>query len=147
MKIPGYNIERQIGKGGMAVVYRAIQESLGRPVALADGTLTAAQAPMDVQPPLDTPASTSMLVVADTQTLADPQVPIGAQAEVTLQPPIDRPGPLDSPAPIAPSVSTSRRRLTARHMMTQALEAVETLLIDANVRDTRRQAAFLGEQR
>lgn len=34
MKIPGYNIERQIGKGGMAVVYRAIQESLGRPVAL-----------------------------------------------------------------------------------------------------------------
>ena len=34
MQIPGYNIERQIGKGGMAVVYRAIQESLGRPVAL-----------------------------------------------------------------------------------------------------------------
>jgi serine/threonine-protein kinase PpkA len=34
MKIPGYNIESQIGTGGMAVVYRAIQESLGRPVAL-----------------------------------------------------------------------------------------------------------------
>jgi serine/threonine-protein kinase PpkA len=34
MKIPGYNIESQIGKGGMAVVYRAIQASLGRPVAL-----------------------------------------------------------------------------------------------------------------
>ena len=34
MHIPGYNIESQIGKGGMAVVYRAIQESLGRPVAL-----------------------------------------------------------------------------------------------------------------
>ena len=34
MQIPGYNIESQIGKGGMAVVYRAIQESLGRPVAL-----------------------------------------------------------------------------------------------------------------
>jgi serine/threonine protein kinase len=34
MKIPGYNIEQQIGQGGMAVVYHAIQESLGRPVAL-----------------------------------------------------------------------------------------------------------------
>lgn len=34
MKIPGYSIEGQIGQGGMAVVYRAIQESLGRPVAL-----------------------------------------------------------------------------------------------------------------
>jgi serine/threonine-protein kinase PpkA len=34
MKIPGYIIERQIGQGGMAMVYYAIQESLGRPVAL-----------------------------------------------------------------------------------------------------------------
>jgi serine/threonine-protein kinase PpkA len=34
MKIPGYTIERQSGQGGMAVVYRALQESLGRPVAL-----------------------------------------------------------------------------------------------------------------
>jgi serine/threonine-protein kinase PpkA len=32
--IPGYRIERLIGKGGMASVYLAIQESLGRPVAL-----------------------------------------------------------------------------------------------------------------
>ncbi len=34
MKITGYTIEHQIGQGGMAIVYRAIQESLGRPVAL-----------------------------------------------------------------------------------------------------------------
>lgn len=34
MKIQGYTIETQIGQGGMAVVYRAIQQSLGRPVAL-----------------------------------------------------------------------------------------------------------------
>ncbi len=34
MKITGYTIERQIGQGGMAIVYHAIQESLGRPVAL-----------------------------------------------------------------------------------------------------------------
>lgn len=34
MKIPGYSIQRQIGQGGMAMVYYAIQESLGRPVAL-----------------------------------------------------------------------------------------------------------------
>jgi serine/threonine-protein kinase PpkA len=34
MKIAGYNIESQIGNGGMAVVYRAIQASLDRPVAL-----------------------------------------------------------------------------------------------------------------
>jgi serine/threonine-protein kinase PpkA len=34
MKIAGYNIESQIGNGGMAVVYRAIQTSLDRPVAL-----------------------------------------------------------------------------------------------------------------
>jgi len=34
MKIPGYTIERQIGQGGMAMVYYAIQKSLGRPVAL-----------------------------------------------------------------------------------------------------------------
>ena len=34
MNISGYRIEKQIGKGGMAMVYLAIQESLGRPVAL-----------------------------------------------------------------------------------------------------------------
>jgi serine/threonine-protein kinase PpkA len=34
IKIPGYTIERQIGQGGMAMVYYAIQDSLGRPVAL-----------------------------------------------------------------------------------------------------------------
>ncbi|MGQ0595041.1 MAG: serine/threonine-protein kinase [Gammaproteobacteria bacterium] len=32
--IPGYRIDRLIGKGGMAAVYLAIQESLDRPVAL-----------------------------------------------------------------------------------------------------------------
>lgn len=34
IKIPGYVIERQLGSGGMAVVYLAIQESFGREVAL-----------------------------------------------------------------------------------------------------------------
>lgn len=34
MQIPGYSIQRSIGKGGMATVYLAIQESLGRPVVL-----------------------------------------------------------------------------------------------------------------
>ena len=34
MHITGYTIESQIGQGGMAKVYRAIQESLGRVVAL-----------------------------------------------------------------------------------------------------------------
>ena len=34
MQIPGYRIEREIGHGGMATVYRAEQLSLGRPVAL-----------------------------------------------------------------------------------------------------------------
>jgi serine/threonine-protein kinase PpkA len=34
MEIKGYKIEGQIGQGGMAIVYRAIQESLDRPVAL-----------------------------------------------------------------------------------------------------------------
>jgi len=34
MTITGYTIEGQIGQGGMARVYRAIQDSLGRPVAL-----------------------------------------------------------------------------------------------------------------
>ncbi len=34
MDIPGYKIQREIGKGGMATVYLAIQESLGRPVVL-----------------------------------------------------------------------------------------------------------------
>lgn len=34
IKIPGYRIEAEIGKGGMATVYLAIQESLAREVAL-----------------------------------------------------------------------------------------------------------------
>ncbi|MBI1732049.1 MAG: serine/threonine protein kinase [Gammaproteobacteria bacterium] len=34
MEIPGYRIQRLIGKGGMATVYMAIQESLHRPVVL-----------------------------------------------------------------------------------------------------------------
>ena len=34
MDIPGYRIQRLIGKGGMATVYLAIQESLHRPVVL-----------------------------------------------------------------------------------------------------------------
>jgi serine/threonine-protein kinase PpkA len=34
VNIPGYKIERLIGRGGMAAVYLAIQESLNRPVAL-----------------------------------------------------------------------------------------------------------------
>jgi serine/threonine-protein kinase PpkA len=34
LKISGYRIEKQIGQGGMASVYLAIQESLDRPVAL-----------------------------------------------------------------------------------------------------------------
>ncbi len=34
MEIPGYKIERQIGKGGMATVYLATQQSLGRHVVL-----------------------------------------------------------------------------------------------------------------
>ena len=34
MQIPGYTIEREIGHGGMATVYLAVQNSLGRPVAL-----------------------------------------------------------------------------------------------------------------
>lgn len=34
MEIKGYKIEGQIGQGGMAIVYRAIQKSLDRPVAL-----------------------------------------------------------------------------------------------------------------
>ena len=34
MNIAGYRIEKQIGKGGMAMVYLATQESLNRPVAL-----------------------------------------------------------------------------------------------------------------
>lgn len=34
MRIPGYAIQRTIGKGGMATVYLATQESLQRPVAL-----------------------------------------------------------------------------------------------------------------
>lgn len=33
-QIPGYRVERLVGKGGMASVYLAIQESLDRPVAL-----------------------------------------------------------------------------------------------------------------
>jgi serine/threonine protein kinase len=34
VEIPGYKIQREIGKGGMATVYLAIQESLNRPVVL-----------------------------------------------------------------------------------------------------------------
>jgi serine/threonine protein kinase len=34
MQIPGYTIEHEIGHGGMATVYLAVQNSLGRPVAL-----------------------------------------------------------------------------------------------------------------
>lgn len=34
MEIPGYIIQKEIGKGGMATVYLAIQESLDRPVVL-----------------------------------------------------------------------------------------------------------------
>jgi serine/threonine protein kinase len=34
MRIPGYRIKRLIGKGGMASVYLAVQQSLNRPVAL-----------------------------------------------------------------------------------------------------------------
>lgn len=34
MKIPGYQIEREIGHGGMATVYKAVQTSLERAVAL-----------------------------------------------------------------------------------------------------------------
>jgi serine/threonine-protein kinase PpkA len=34
MEIPGYQIQREIGRGGMATVYLAIQESLDRPVVL-----------------------------------------------------------------------------------------------------------------
>lgn len=34
MNIDGYTIEKQIGNGGMAIVYLAVQESLKRPVAL-----------------------------------------------------------------------------------------------------------------
>ena len=34
MEIPGYKIQHEVGRGGMATVYLAIQESLNRPVVL-----------------------------------------------------------------------------------------------------------------
>ena len=34
IQIPGYTIIRELGKGGMATVYLAVQESFGRQVAL-----------------------------------------------------------------------------------------------------------------
>ncbi len=34
LNIPGYQINAHVGSGGMAVVFRAVQESLQRPVAL-----------------------------------------------------------------------------------------------------------------
>lgn len=34
MNIPGYKIVRELGRGGMATVFLAVQESLGREVAL-----------------------------------------------------------------------------------------------------------------
>ena len=34
IQIPGYQIKQQLGRGGMAFVYLAIQESFGREVAL-----------------------------------------------------------------------------------------------------------------
>ena len=34
LNIPGYQIKAHVGSGGMAVVFRALQESLQRPVAL-----------------------------------------------------------------------------------------------------------------
>ena len=33
-QIAGYQIETEIGRGGMAIVYRALDVKLGRPVAL-----------------------------------------------------------------------------------------------------------------
>jgi serine/threonine-protein kinase len=33
-RVAGYRIEEQIGAGGMAVVFRAVDDRLGRPVAL-----------------------------------------------------------------------------------------------------------------
>ena len=43
MEIPGYTVIRELGRGGMATVYLAIQESLGREVALK--ILSASQDP------------------------------------------------------------------------------------------------------
>jgi len=34
MEIPGYKIQQQVGQGGMATVYLALQESLNRSVVL-----------------------------------------------------------------------------------------------------------------
>ena len=41
MEIPGYQIHREIGRGGMATAYLAIQESLEREVVLKVLNITA----------------------------------------------------------------------------------------------------------